>query len=99
GGASGIGLATARLLARQGWRLMLADVEAPRLEAACAELGREEEVVGVLTDVGDKESVDALAAASFERFGRVDVVFNNAGVAVRGPIVSTTNADWAWLMG
>ena len=98
GGASGIGLATARLLAEQGWRLVLADVEAPRLDAACAELGASDQVAGVVTDVGVKESVDALAAASFERFGRVDVVFNNAGVAVGGLTVDMSHADWAWLM-
>jgi NAD(P)-dependent dehydrogenase (short-subunit alcohol dehydrogenase family) len=98
GGASGIGLATAWLLAEQGWRLVLADVEAPRLDAACAELGAGDQVAGVVTDVGVKESVDALAAASFERFGRVDVVFNNAGVAIGGLTVDMSHADWAWLM-
>jgi len=98
GGASGIGLATARLLAEQGWRLVLADVEAPRLDAACVELGGGELVAGVVTDVGDKRSVDALADASFDRFGRVDVVFNNAGVAVAGLTADMSHADWTWLV-
>jgi NAD(P)-dependent dehydrogenase (short-subunit alcohol dehydrogenase family) len=98
GGASGIGLAAARLLKQQGWRLALADIEAPRLDLACAELGGEEQVMGVVTDVGEKHSVDALADAVFERFGRADVVFNNAGVAIAGPTANVTHADWAWLI-
>jgi NAD(P)-dependent dehydrogenase (short-subunit alcohol dehydrogenase family) len=98
GGASGIGLATGRLLAERGWRLVLADIEARRLEEAAAALGGSEVAVGVVTDVGDKESVDALADAAFERFGKVDVVFNNAGVAIGGPTVNMTHEDWAWIM-
>ncbi len=101
GGASGIGLATARLLRGRGWRLVLADVEGARLEEACTEVGggdRGDHVAGVVTDVADKDAVDALADASFERFGRVDVVFNNAGVAVAGLIADMSHADWAWLM-
>jgi NAD(P)-dependent dehydrogenase (short-subunit alcohol dehydrogenase family) len=98
GGASGIGLATARLLADQGWRLVLADIEAPRLDTACQELPSSTDVLGVVTDVSDKKSVDALADATYGRFGRADVVFSNAGVALAGPTVDMTHADWTWLM-
>jgi NAD(P)-dependent dehydrogenase (short-subunit alcohol dehydrogenase family) len=98
GGASGIGLATAQRLGKAGWRLVLADIEAPRLDEAVAGFGGEDKAIGVVTDVGDKRSVDALADAAFDRFGRVDVVFNNAGVAVGGPTVEMTHADWTWLM-
>jgi NAD(P)-dependent dehydrogenase (short-subunit alcohol dehydrogenase family) len=94
GGASGIGLATARLLKKAGWSLVLADIEAPRLDAACAELG----AMGVVTDVGAKHSVDALADTVYGRFGRADLVFNNAGVAIAGPTSSVTHADWTWLL-
>jgi NAD(P)-dependent dehydrogenase (short-subunit alcohol dehydrogenase family) len=94
GGASGIGLATARLLKNAGWNLVLADIEAPRLDAACAELG----AMGVVTDVGSKQSVDALADTAYEHFGRADLVFNNAGVAIAGPTSRVTHADWAWVM-
>jgi NAD(P)-dependent dehydrogenase (short-subunit alcohol dehydrogenase family) len=61
---------------------------------ACAELG----AVGVVTDVGAKQSVDSLADTVYERFGRADLVFNNAGVAVAGPTANMTHDDWAWLM-
>jgi NAD(P)-dependent dehydrogenase (short-subunit alcohol dehydrogenase family) len=98
GGASGIGLATARMLRGRGWRLVLADIEADRLSSACADLGPADEVVGVITDVASKESVDALAAEVEQRFGRADVVFLNAGVAVAGLTADMTHEDWTWLM-
>lgn len=94
GGASGIGLATATRLRRAGADIVLADIEAGPLEAAAAEL----DALGVVTDVASKASVDALAERTFERFGRADVVFNNAGVAVGGPTVDMTHDDWQWLM-
>jgi NAD(P)-dependent dehydrogenase (short-subunit alcohol dehydrogenase family) len=94
GGASGIGFATARGLKARGCELVLADVEAGALEQASAELG----ALGVRTDVRSKDAVDALADATYERFGRADIVFNNAGVAIGGPTVDMTHADWEWLM-
>jgi NAD(P)-dependent dehydrogenase (short-subunit alcohol dehydrogenase family) len=98
GGASGIGLATARLLAERGWRLVLADIEADRLHQAAQQLGGGEAVAEVVTDVASKESVDALAGTTYERFGRADVVFNNAGVAIAGPTVDMSHADWKWVL-
>ena len=98
GGASGIGLATAKLLADQGWRLVVADVEGPALEEACAAMGGDAQAVGVVTDVRDRRAVDALADAAFDRFGRVDAVFNNAGVSVWGPVTSMTHSDWTWMI-
>ena len=59
-----------------------------------AELG----ALGVVTDVSSKASVDALADQTYSRFGRADIVFNNAGVAVGGPTIEMTHADWEWLM-
>jgi NAD(P)-dependent dehydrogenase (short-subunit alcohol dehydrogenase family) len=98
GGASGIGLATARLLAERGWRLVLADIEADRLHEAAGQLGGGDAVVEVVTDVASKESVDALADRTYERFGRADVVFSNAGVAMAGPTIDMTHADWTWVL-
>ncbi len=100
GGASGIGLATARLLSEQGWQLVLADIEADRLHEAARDLDASghKSVQEVVTDVASKESVDALAEATYERFGRADVVFNNAGVAMAGPTVNMTHADWTWVL-
>ncbi len=94
GGASGIGLATARELVARGANVLLADVEQGALDAACAELGAQ----GFLLDVRDRDAVLALADTAFDRFERVDIVFNNAGVAVGGPIAEMTHADWKWII-
>src|SRR5215213_3809628 len=96
GGASGIGRATAELLADRGYRLVLADIEAGRLDDAAAALGERTETLGVVTDVASKASVDALADATYDRLGRADVVFNNAGIAVGGPVAEMTHDDWVW---
>jgi NAD(P)-dependent dehydrogenase (short-subunit alcohol dehydrogenase family) len=97
GGGSGIGLATGRALAAQGCRLVLADIEEGALKRAADEFARDGvRVVGVRTDVGDRSSVAALAEKSWSAFGRVDILFNNAGVAVFGPTQSMTHADWEW---
>lgn len=97
GGASGIGLATAKSLAGRGVRLVLADVEPEALDTAVAGLaGEGADVIGVPTDVADLEAVQALADATWDRFGGAHIVFNNAGVAVAGPIAEMTHADWKW---
>ncbi len=99
GGASGIGLATARQLAREGMRIVLADIEPAALDRAVDEvLSLGTEVLGVRTDVGDLTAVQRLAGAAYDRFGNVHVVFNNAGVAVGGPTWEMTHEDWQWLM-
>lgn len=98
GAASGIGFAAAKLLVERGWSVVLADVEGARLNAACDELGAEPRVIGVATDVRDDQAVEALAEASYDRFKRVDVVFNNAGVSVFAPMTATTYADWQWVL-
>ncbi|MDR3468614.1 MAG: SDR family NAD(P)-dependent oxidoreductase [Xanthobacteraceae bacterium] len=99
GGASGIGLATARALARSGARLVLADIEKAALDQAVAALQRDGfEAIGVRTDVGDRGSVAALADAAWERFGAVHILFNNAGVAVFGPTQEMSHADWEWTL-
>jgi NAD(P)-dependent dehydrogenase (short-subunit alcohol dehydrogenase family) len=99
GGASGIGLATAHRLAREGCRLMLADVQADRLAAAAQALrdgGATVEAVGC--DVRSREQVQAVADAAWDRFGSVDVVFNNAGVALFGPTWTLSHDDWRWVV-
>lgn len=94
GGASGIGLATAGGLKARGCDLVLADIEPGPLARAAADLG----ALAVVTDVRSKAAVDALADQTYERFGRADIVFNNAGVAVSGPTADMSHADWEWLM-
>lgn len=101
GGASGIGLAIARRLAREGMKLVLADVEEPALERASAGLLESgAEVLGVLTDVTSFESVQALERQAVERFGRVHVLCNNAGVGAHEdlPLWELPLSDWRWCL-
>jgi NAD(P)-dependent dehydrogenase (short-subunit alcohol dehydrogenase family) len=94
GGASGIGKAMATRLAAEGMHVVIADIEAPVLEATADELG----VVGVRTDVADADSVLALRDTVLDRFGAVHVVCNNAGVGGGGQIKDLTLKDWKWVI-
>lgn len=97
GGASGIGLAVARALGAKGAKLVIADVEKFALEKAAAALTAEGfDTLGVVTNVADRASVAALADASWDRFGQVNIVMHNAGIAVFGPTQDMTDADWRW---
>lgn len=99
GGASGIGLATARRLAREGVKLVLADIEEKALATAAMQLEAEgAETIGVVTDVGEKASLDALADKAWSHFGHVHILFNNAGVVVFGPTQDMTHEDWLWTL-
>ena len=97
GGASGIGLATARRLAGAGARLVLGDVEGGALKAAVASLSDEgAQVEGVECDVARLEDVERLRDAALEAFGAVHVVFNNAGVG-GGPTIGSPIEMWRWV--
>ena len=97
GGASGIGLATARVLGGRGARLVLADVEQDALDAAVEGLRSEGiEAHGVICDVRSLDQVSAMADAAFDALGAVHIVFNNAGIAVGGPVLDMTHEDWRW---
>ncbi|MCP5025515.1 MAG: SDR family NAD(P)-dependent oxidoreductase [Actinomycetia bacterium] len=100
GGASGIGLAIAHRFARAGMNIVLADVEEPALDEAAslvAESGAD--VLALVTDVSDAGSMERLAAESLLRFGQVNVVCNNAGVAGGlGPGGWVDVADWKWVL-
>jgi NAD(P)-dependent dehydrogenase (short-subunit alcohol dehydrogenase family) len=100
GAASGFGLELARLAAREGMNVVMADVQPDALELASAEvqaLGAK--VLAHRVDVSRAEQVEALAAATFERFGTPHLVFNNAGVGAGGLIWEHTVKDWEWVLG
>lgn len=99
GAASGIGEALARALAGQGARLLLADVDAPRLEAVAQAL--RSAGATCLTqgcDVADPAAVQALAARALAGLGGADILINNAGVALVAPVRGLALADAHWLM-
>ncbi|HEU0171552.1 MAG TPA: SDR family NAD(P)-dependent oxidoreductase [Acidimicrobiales bacterium] len=101
GAASGIGRALVDRFALEGMRVVLADVERDALDIAATALADEfgaGNVLAVPTDVRDDRAVDALAAATFDRFGAAHVVCNNAGVGVGG-LAWTIPADrWRWIV-
>ena len=100
GAASGIGLATATRFAEEGMKVVLADIEEPALEAALKKLrGAGHEVLGVPTDVSNWEAMQALADAAVAAYGAVNLVHNNAGVVVSGPIEELSISDWEWVLG
>src|SRR5262245_22173088 len=100
GAASGIGRAMADAFANEGMCVVLADIESGALEEAAAALrGRGARVLAVPTDVSQAEQVQALADRAVAAFGRVDVVCNNAGVALSGSTWEHTLADWQWVLG
>jgi NAD(P)-dependent dehydrogenase (short-subunit alcohol dehydrogenase family) len=92
GGARGIGAATARRLVAQGARVVLTDVDLPPLEAIGAELGAA--ALTVRADVTDLAAMEAAVAAGLERFGRLDVVVANAGIASYGSVLGVDPATF-----
>jgi NAD(P)-dependent dehydrogenase (short-subunit alcohol dehydrogenase family) len=100
GGASGIGFAIVKSLLSEGAKVVVGDVEQGALDKAVAELASLGEVSGVVTDVSDKDSVNALADHVFATYGSCHLLFNNAGVAAPSSNVwETTPNDWAWVHG
>ena len=99
GGASGIGLGLGRAFAQAGMKVMLADIEADALAAAVKSLENVRPGVrGVICDVADPSSVERAAKASYEAFGNVHVVCNNAGVAAGGGIDNISLDNWRWVL-
>jgi NAD(P)-dependent dehydrogenase (short-subunit alcohol dehydrogenase family) len=100
GAGSGFGLEVARIAARKGMNLVLADVQPDALDRAAAELqGQGAAVLAMRVDVSKAAEVEALGRAAFERFGAPHLVFNNAGVGCGGLIWESTAADWDWVLG
>jgi NAD(P)-dependent dehydrogenase (short-subunit alcohol dehydrogenase family) len=100
GGASGIGRAMADAFAAEGSRVVVADIESGALEEAADALrAAGAAVLAVPTDVSKAEEVQALADRAVAEFGRVDVVCNNAGVAISGAAWEHSLRDWEWLLG
>jgi NAD(P)-dependent dehydrogenase (short-subunit alcohol dehydrogenase family) len=102
GGASGIGLAAAKQFARLGMRVVLADLGADRLAVARNQViehaGIADDVAAIETDVSDRASLEALERAVIQRFGRVHVLMNNAGIGPEASIFSP-QAGWDHILG
>ena len=100
GAGSGFGLECARLGAKLGMHLVLADVQHDALDSAVAEMqATGAQVLAMRVDVSKADQVEALGAATLERFGAPHLVFNNAGVGSGGLVWENTAQDWEWVFG
>ncbi|WP_164157248.1 SDR family NAD(P)-dependent oxidoreductase [Sandarakinorhabdus rubra] len=100
GAASGIGLGIAEALAQAGVKVMMADIEADALERAVARLAATNaDVAGVRADVSLKADLQAAADATIDRFGKVHILVNNAGVGGGGGYGDWNDAGWDWVIG
>jgi NAD(P)-dependent dehydrogenase (short-subunit alcohol dehydrogenase family) len=100
GGGSGIGAALARAFAAVGMDVVVADIEAEAAERVAAEVratGRR--ALAVRADVSNSESVEALAARTYDELGACHVLCNNAGVLLMGALETRTPKDWEWVLG
>jgi len=100
GGASGIGRALVDVFAREGMRVVVADVDDAGLTEAVASVeARGGRAIAVRTDVSDRTQVQALARRAWDTFGGVHVLCNNAGVVVHGGLERASHRDWQWVLG
>ncbi|WP_085811100.1 SDR family NAD(P)-dependent oxidoreductase [Sphingomonas sp. TZW2008] len=90
GGGSGIGAATARLLAREGAKVVLVDLNSDAAQAIAAETGG----LALTADVSDREQVDAFVAQTVAAHGRIDILLNNAGVGIFGKTPDVDPDTW-----
>lgn len=101
GGASGIGKGIVGALLRHGAKVVIADIEQSAIDETVADMSAHGDVTGIRTDITDEASVKALADAVYERHGKVNLLYNNAGVTSGGggkPWQQEPN-DWRWCFG
>jgi NAD(P)-dependent dehydrogenase (short-subunit alcohol dehydrogenase family) len=98
GAARGIGLATAEKFLTEGWRVALLDIDAETLAATYERLALTRNTMAVECDVTEPEQVTAAVDAIVERFGRIDALVNNAGIADFRPILETDFAVWSRIL-
>src|SRR5262249_13679912 len=98
GAARGIGLATARRFLAEGFRVALLDIEDELLTGAAASLADSDHTLALHCDVADARGVAAAIETIATRFGRLDALVNNAGIATFAPILETSDDDFKRIM-
>jgi NAD(P)-dependent dehydrogenase (short-subunit alcohol dehydrogenase family) len=100
GAGSGIGRGLAEACAREGMKVVAADIEPQALqETVDGVTAAGGEAIAVITDVSSADAVEALAASAYNAFGAVHLLCNNAGVFQAGLLWERTEADWEWVLG
>ncbi|MBT3704000.1 MAG: SDR family oxidoreductase [Alphaproteobacteria bacterium] len=95
GAARGIGLATAKKFLSEGWQVVMLDIDGETQVQARDALGAADNTLAVECDVSDPDQVAAAVEASLAKFGRIDALVNNAGIAVFKPVVDTSFEEWS----
>lgn len=99
GAASGVGRALAARCAREGMKVVLADIEAAALKQTAREFDAPgSDILVVRTDVSRADEVEALAHMTLDRFGAIHLLFNNAGVIKGGLLWECSLSDWEWMI-
>jgi NAD(P)-dependent dehydrogenase (short-subunit alcohol dehydrogenase family) len=98
GAARGIGLAVARRFLAQGWRCALLDIDSATLAATERSLADPDRVLAIVADVSDEAKVNAAVSRIGDRFGRLDALVNNAGIAIFKPLLETRSDEWDRVM-
>lgn len=94
GAARGIGLAAAKRFLAEGWQTALLDIDGDNLKKAMAGIGKPDTTLALICDVSDPAQVEKAFNDLVKRFGRLDALVNNAGIAIFGPIGETSFKDW-----
>lgn len=95
GAARGIGLATAKRFLADSWRVALLDIDGDNLARTYAALGKPDTTLALTCDVADAPGVRRALDTIAQKFGRLDALVNNAGIAIFKPILDVTYEDWA----
>jgi NAD(P)-dependent dehydrogenase (short-subunit alcohol dehydrogenase family) len=95
GAARGIGLAAAKRFLTEGWRVALLDIDGDNLNRTLAALPASDKTIAIRCDVADPAAVTRAFAIVAEKFGRLDALVNNAGIAIFKPILDITYEDWS----
>jgi len=98
GAARGIGLATAKRFLAEGWRVALLDIEGELLRGAVAGIADPDNTLTLHCDVSDANAVANAMASVNARFGRLDALVNNAGIAVFASVLETSDEDWSRIL-
>jgi NAD(P)-dependent dehydrogenase (short-subunit alcohol dehydrogenase family) len=95
GAARGIGLATARKFLAEGWRVVMLDIDGETQDRAHRALNDPDNALALQCDVSAPDQVAAAIDTAVARFGRIDVLVNNAGIAIFSPVMETSFEDWS----
>jgi len=95
GAAQGMGAASAHALSREGVRVVVCDLNGEKAVQVAREIDPDgEKAIGLQTDVANEDEVEALVATTLERFGKISILVNNAGVLRSTPVEKISTAEW-----